>query len=397
MKLKQPVKKMLLLALTLLVCAIVIEVFFRFYWPYKSVYVSDDELNYKLKPNFEGVYKSPEGQHRFWTNGEGFVNQDPKREKRQGTKRIFIVGDSFVEGLYTEKKNHFTELLQNKLDSYASRQPSTKYEVISYGTSSWGTDNAYKYIITQAFGYNPDIVVLTYYQNDLGNVAVSRLFRVENGSVVPTDVGGTTVGNKVKKLITKCSFYSSFCSYFQIHATQFKFLHPIMARLGFSVATGEAATTDFNKHPYATELAPGDKRTIEDAWNKTELLIRTAKTEAEQRGAKFALAYIPSRWEVDEEAYEGFLQAANLSRDKTNMRAVRERIAGISARNGIMLIDPTDKFLDYEGKNITLYQSFVHFTKEGDKLFAEELYQGLTNYSMIEGKSEDESQNIKTG
>ncbi|MBI2581185.1 SGNH/GDSL hydrolase family protein [Candidatus Woesearchaeota archaeon] len=389
MKTNQLVKKMLLLAITLLACAIVIEVFFRFYWPYKSIYVSDDELNYKPKPNFVGVYKSPEGQHEFWTNQEGFVNQNPKKEKPPGTKRIFIVGDSFVEGLYTEKENHFTALLQNRLNSYASQQSSARHEVISYGTSSWGTDNEYKYLITQALSYNPDVVVLTYYQNDLGNVAVSRLFRVENESILPTDVGGTMLGNGAKKLIIKCSFYSAFCSYFQLHATQFKLLNPIMARLGFSVATGAATATDFKKHPYVTDLAPDEKQAVEDAWNKTELLIRTMKAETEQRGAKLALAYIPARWEVGEKEYEDFLQAANLSTNRTNMQAIRERITDISARNGIMLIDPTDEFLKREAEGKTLYQSFVHFTKEGDKLFAEELYKGLANYSTQTAAVED--------
>lgn len=396
MKMNQLVKKMLLLAITLLVCAIVIEVFFRFYWPYKSIYVSDDELNYKPKPNFIGVYKSPEGEHEFWTNKESFVNQNPKKEKSPGTKRIFILGDSFVEGLYTEKENHFTALLQNRLNSYAGRQSPTRHEVISYGTSSWGTDNEYKYLITQAFSYNPDVVVLTYYQNDLGNVAVSRLFRVENGSIVPTDVGGTMLGNRVKKLIIKCSFYSAFCSYFQIHATQFKFLNPIMARLGFSVATGAATATDFKKHPYATDLAPDDKRTIEDAWNKTELLIRTMKAAAGRRGAKLVLAYIPARWEVGEKEYEDFLQAANLSSNRTNMQAIRQMVRGISARNEIMLIDPTDEFLKSESEGKTLHQSFVHFTKEGDRLFAEELYKGLADYGTQTAAVEDKSQNIKT-
>ncbi|MBI3036462.1 SGNH/GDSL hydrolase family protein [Candidatus Woesearchaeota archaeon] len=382
---KPLLKKLLLLGITLLVCALLIEVFFRTYWPYKSIYVPDDQLNYKPKPNFESVYKSPEGDVKFWTNNEGFVNHDPKKEKEPGTTRIFIVGDSFVEALYTEKESHFTTLLQNKLNGLGE-----KYEVVSYGTSSWGTDNEYKYITTQAIEYSPDVIVLAYYQNDLQNVAASRLFKVEGGNVIPTDVGGTRLGNKIKKLVTRCSFYSSFCSYFQIHAGGFKFLHPILHRLGFSVGEGNASIfeVDYSAQPYLIEPPRQSMEAIEDAWKKTELLINEIRKASEQKGATLVLAYVPAKWEIGEGQYRNFLKNHNLTENEADMNAFRKRLQEISSRNSIQFIDPTDAFAAEEKGGKSLYQSFVHFTKEGDRLFAEELYEGLNEGTKFKKAAE---------
>ncbi len=371
---KEWMKKLLLIAITLLVCMLILEVFFRIYWPYKSIYVPDDDMNYKPKGSFEGVYKSPEGQVKFWTNKESFVNQNPSKAKNPGTTRILIVGDSFVEGLYTDKAHHFTTLLQEKLNYSGG-----KYEVVSFGTSSWGTDNEYKYITLHGLQYSPDAIVITYYQNDLENVAVSRLFKVESGKVVPTSVGGTAVGNKVKKLVTKCSFYSSFCSYFQIHAGGFKFLHPILYKLGFSVGSGNSsiAAVDYKLQPYLKQAPQQSKEAIDDAWQKTELLIKEVKKEAAGRNAELVIAYVPARWEVGEEEKAAFLAQNNLTTKDVNMDAFRERLMEISERAKVRLIDPTEKFTREEAKGKELYQSFVHFTNDGDKLFSEALYDGV--------------------
>ena len=369
-------KKLLLLGVTVLICTLLIELIFRIYWPYTSIYVPDDSLNYKPKPNFEGVYKSPEGEVKFWTNKEGFVDQDPKTEKAPGTTRIFITGDSFVEGLYNERDKHFTTLLQQKLNSGGTG----KYEVVSYGTSSWGTDNEYKYITTQGLKYNPDAVVLEYYQNDLENVAVSRLFKVDNGKIIPTNVGGTALGNKVKKAITKCSFYSHFCSYFQIHAAGFGFLHPILYKLGFSVGQGNASISkaSYKLGPYLKEPQNHESElALDQAWNKTEMLLQEIKNAVEAKGGKLAIAYVPARWEVGKEQKAAFLKQNNLTENDVNMNAFRNKLVKISERNNIQLIDPTDKFAEAENEGKELYQSFVHFTKEGDELFSDALYEGL--------------------
>jgi lysophospholipase L1-like esterase len=78
----------------------------------------------------------------------------------QGKKKIMIIGDSFVAGHgVCNAKDRFSDILQSKLgDGYA---------VFNLGVNGWGTPEETFYPLL--YPYKPDIIVLSYFVNDINN------------------------------------------------------------------------------------------------------------------------------------------------------------------------------------------------------------------------------------
>jgi lysophospholipase L1-like esterase len=78
----------------------------------------------------------------------------------QGKTKIMIIGDSFVAGHgLCNVQDRFSDVLQRKLGD--------KYAVFNVGVNGWGTPEETFYPLL--YPYKPDIVVLSYFVNDINN------------------------------------------------------------------------------------------------------------------------------------------------------------------------------------------------------------------------------------
>lgn len=101
----------------------------------------------------------------FTTHGKNLnINsrglRDPERslKKPTDTKRILVLGDSFVWGFGVDDDEIFTRELEQRL---ASRP--RPWEVINTGVSGWGNDQQLLFLIEEGLAYEPDIVVLSFF------------------------------------------------------------------------------------------------------------------------------------------------------------------------------------------------------------------------------------------
>lgn len=101
---------------------------------------------------------------RYWKpiNTDGFRDQEYTDKYLDGKKLIFVVGDSFVAGAGIEDiQQRFGNLIGKKLgDSYA---------VLNVAKRGWSTKD--EVLSLNDCPYKPDIVVLSYYLNDIEGAA----------------------------------------------------------------------------------------------------------------------------------------------------------------------------------------------------------------------------------
>lgn len=142
-----------LIFFSIVTCLAVLEIFFHFIpRSHNSSHPLSEQLWYR----------------KYWGKLNSFGFRDPEytHQQLQSKKRIFILGDSFAAGAgITNRDLRFGDLLQHSL-------PESNL-VINLGVP--GADTIQEYSVLTKFPYKPDVVVLSYYLNDiLGTPTASK-------------------------------------------------------------------------------------------------------------------------------------------------------------------------------------------------------------------------------
>lgn len=151
-----------LLFLSVLVCLILLEIALRGelidrFYRSRSYDVNGYEFHYHVNLN-----------SRF------FRDEEFQKEKKEGTFRIFLIGDSFVFGTGVDQDQTIDKLLEQKLN-----QGSTpRFEVYNLGQPAASPREYYQ--IAQRFrDYQPDLVILSFYvDNDVRESEWTKSFKV---------------------------------------------------------------------------------------------------------------------------------------------------------------------------------------------------------------------------
>lgn len=108
------------------------------------------------------------------------INQNGLRDKPfnqtppQGTVRILVIGDSFTYGYGLNASQRFTDIVEKRLNSRFNK----RVQVITAGHPGWGMRNYYQYLYNYGQHYQPDLVVISFY--NLDSISMERNNRWEN-------------------------------------------------------------------------------------------------------------------------------------------------------------------------------------------------------------------------
>ena len=134
------------------------------------------------EPHARYHHQSPDVSVEFRINGQGMrEDRDVPYEKPAGTKRIVSLGDSFTVGYEVEGDETFASVLERAL---AVR--GIPVEVLNAGVSGYSTAEEALYLERELYKYSPDLVLISYYGNDLVDNARAGLFRLEGDQLVET-------------------------------------------------------------------------------------------------------------------------------------------------------------------------------------------------------------------
>jgi len=99
----------------------------------------------------------------FATNSRGLrEDESVGYEKPGGTQRVLVVGDSFTLGYTVDRPETITQLLQDEL-----RAQGRSVQVVNAGTEGYSTDQEVLWLAREGAKYDPDVVVLQMYENDI--------------------------------------------------------------------------------------------------------------------------------------------------------------------------------------------------------------------------------------
>jgi lysophospholipase L1-like esterase len=134
------------------------------------------------QPNAVYRHKSADTSVWFQINGQGMrAERDYARAKPPGVKRIVSLGDSFTVGYEVEGDETFSAVLERELAK--SLGP---VEVLNAGVSGYSNAEELLYLERELLAYDPDLVLISFFANDLVDNQRTGLFRLENGALVQT-------------------------------------------------------------------------------------------------------------------------------------------------------------------------------------------------------------------
>lgn len=132
------------------------------------------------EPNAHYRHKSADGVWYFDINGEGMrADRDYARTKPPNTFRIVSLGDSFTIGYEVAEKECFSRVLEREL-----RSQGLPVEVLNAGVSGYSNAEELLYLERELLSYDPDIVLVSFYFNDLIDNVRSGLFALEGDRLV---------------------------------------------------------------------------------------------------------------------------------------------------------------------------------------------------------------------
>ena len=120
-------------------------------------------------PHAEFRQKTACYDERFKANRLGFHAKEFDEKKPEGTFRIAVYGDSFVEAAQVPVEESFAARLEEKLNAMPER--TMRYEVVPFGISSNGTYMNGAYWNAYRRAYAPDLVIDALYMNDVSDDA----------------------------------------------------------------------------------------------------------------------------------------------------------------------------------------------------------------------------------
>src|SRR5579864_2306179 len=158
--------------------------------PLQKLMEYDPLLGWRHQRNVSREMVSDEYRINVRYNAQGWRGADRKFSKPRNVFRIVVLGDSFVDGYTIATQDRFTEVLQANLDS--------QFDVINLGVAGYSTDQELLLLEQEGWKYEPDLVVLAFYYNDVwGNG--SRHFSENPGTQKPLfsmgAAGNLTLGN----------------------------------------------------------------------------------------------------------------------------------------------------------------------------------------------------------
>lgn len=131
-------------------------------------------------PNAEYFHKSYDGQWDFKINAQGFRNgHNIPYEKKGGGTRILLLGDSFTIGYEVSVEQTFGAILERIL-----REKGYAVEVLNAGVSGFSNAEEWIYFREEGLKFHPDVVIVSFFKNDLEDNVRTDLFRLKNGVLV---------------------------------------------------------------------------------------------------------------------------------------------------------------------------------------------------------------------
>jgi hypothetical protein len=286
--------RVLLLLLGLVVAVVFLEILSRVFWSRLSELENVRSISFISRKD----YKKLNPPDFFWPGHMGNVREfsvlttlnklkfhDTEHSflKPEGTFRIIVLGDSFVEANQVPLQKTFEKILETELNE----KMRFSVEVISLGRSGTGTAKSDEILREIGLRYQPDLVIMEFLSNDLIDNSPNML-KEEKEQI-----------KRREKYVPDLE--SAYRRFLWIKPSRFNQIIALkLARLYQSFQVAKHFSQDKYGFIHLNTLVFSDQYSglWEKPWRRTEKLILQARELSEKNNAKFLMVSFPEMWRV---------------------------------------------------------------------------------------------------
>ena len=324
--------------------------------PKDSINRFDSKLGWSKTPEARGEHDTSEFDVTFEVNEDG-LRDDPLGSKRKltGAWRAMALGDSFVLGYTVDREDLFVDHLEE-----SARAAGKSNDVINAGTEGWSTDQEVLWFLENGAEYEPDVVLIFPYENDLywnGQQAYGRYPKPRfnaDGSI--DDAHLVDPGEK---------------PWFERYAIGMP-LKPFLAKApeGRTWSPDGSATFSGPRMEWASYFEESPDF-IQDAKARTRAALAALRDKCAEIGADVFVAPIPNKACVDADALAALESAVGVPADLWSPDEPVETFLSIARELGMKTLDARPALRAAVVAGDALYfERDWHFNPMGNRVFA---------------------------
>ena len=370
-------------SLALLACEALLSVFHPQLFRRPDVWQHDPELGWRHIPKAKGLLAKPEFEVEYSINSDGLRDRDYARNKAHGSRRVLLFGDSFAEGWGVDLSETVGKQLERLL---RAASPDVIFEVINFGMAGYGTDQELLFFDRLGRHYDPDLVILLFYPNDLLNNSSKMGIGTERGPKPYFTLGAN--GQLVLKgvPVRKSGFGSreSASGWDKVakYLNENWHLYVLIRKL-----RAPTAPRDQIQAFYESLYGEDSSRGSEKMWRLTARLLHNFRMRVGRAGADMLVVYVPSIIQIQDEDWKAKRELHSLV-GSFDLRKPNRLIAAVAERYRISLLDLYPAF---QKSATALYYEESHWTPEGHRLAARAIGDFLLNGSFARGTNPESS------
>lgn len=345
---------------------------------------------YENKPNSVFPY-SREGEFNnlIKINSFGFRDDEFSKEKNQGVFRIAVLGDSQEEALQVELEDTWQKILARKLSESLGRP----VETYNFGVSGYGTDQEWLTLREKVWQFRPDMVILAFSPNDVGDVYKNKLVRVKDGKVeivsVKERAGGNILGKAAREtyiyhLIIKAASFNSFTKAL-VDKVRIKILgFPKEERFFLS----DAQLVEGPFEVIASQKNP--PKEVLEAWETVGALVVDMKRQTDEHNGQFLMTVNIPRAQVLPSDWQYLAAIYRLDPNSSSAYEINEVMAKIADEAQINFYDPRLAAIEWKESHGDLhFAKDAHFNKNGHLFMGEVVAEYILRGGLIDNSPID--------
>lgn len=321
---------------------------------------------FENKPNAVFPYGGgAEFENLIRINSDGFRDDQFSKEKDSETLRIAVLGDSQEEALQVDLPDTWQKITARILTEKLGK----KVESYNFGFSGYGTDQEWLILREKVWQFRPDLVILAFSPNDVGDTYKNQLVELSNGQIRVKTAAERIGGNILGKLARETYTYHLIVKAASLNGLTKQIVEGIRVRiLGFAPEErfflSDAQLVEGPFEVIASQKNPPPE--VLKTWKVIEALVFDMARQAQEHNAGFLVTVNIPRAQVDPAGWEEIRVLYELDPAASSPYEINEVMARICRKAGVTYYDLREEAIRWrEQYGILHYVRDAHFNRNG--------------------------------